>query len=404
MESKPDSGAAVRPALDVIVPVFRGEASTRACIESVLRSGGALAFELVVIDDCSPEPALSDWLRQQAADGRFRLLRNETNLGFVASVNRGMAEHPDRDVVLLNSDTEVPSGWLDRLNACAARDPRIATVTPFSNEATICSYPFEGWDGGLPGGLGLAELDRLFATVNAGRTVDLPTGIGFCLWIRRSALNSLGAFDEQAFGRGYGEESDFCMRAAAAGWRNVLAGDVFVYHAGSASFGSAERLERVRNAETVMAERHPSYAERVFEFIAADPLEPLRAAVDEARAARSIDAARAVLREQQRKAKQLLDRLAAARRLEALLNRCRADFAASQQALQAAEGFVREREREIEQLAQQQDQMVREHAERAARVTGLEVQLRDTKAHLDAILNSRSWRYTRALLRLIGRS
>src|SRR5690606_12764850 len=126
----------------------------------------------------------------------------------------------------------------------------------------------------------------------------------------------LGAFDEQAFGRGYGEESDFCMRAAAAGWRNVLAGDVFVYHAGSASFGSAERLERVRNAETVMAERHPSYAERVFEFIAADPLEPLRAAVDEARAARSIDAARAVLREQQRKAKQLLDRLAAARRLE----------------------------------------------------------------------------------------
>src|SRR5262249_39452413 len=159
------------------------------------------------------------------------------------------------DVVLLNSDTEVANDWLDRLHACAASDAKIATVTPFSNNATICSYPFHGWQGSVPGTLGLAELDRVFARANAGRVVDLPTAVGFCMYIRRPALDALGLFDAERYGRGYGEENDFCMRAAKVGWRNVLAGDVFVYHEGSVSF-SVERFALQAAATKALVDAH----------------------------------------------------------------------------------------------------------------------------------------------------
>ena len=127
--------------VDLIVPVYRGLAETRRCLDSVLAFPQQTAHEIVVIDDCSPEPEFSAWLRELAETGAITLLENPVNTGFVNAVNRGMVLHPDRDVVLLNSDTEVNGDWLDRLRRCAYSDPQVGTVTPFSNNATICSYP-----------------------------------------------------------------------------------------------------------------------------------------------------------------------------------------------------------------------------------------------------------------------
>ena len=282
--------------IDVIVPVYRGVAETRACLESVLDHPQKSAFELVAIDDASPEAPISAHLDALASEGRLTLLRNDANAGFVRSANRGMALHPDRDVVLLNSDAEVANDWLDRLAAAAYRADDIATVTPFSNNATICSYPFEGWQGGVPGVLGLQGLDRVFATANAGRTVELPTAVGFCMYVRRAALDAVGLFDEERYGRGYGEENDFCMRSAKAGWRHLLAGDVFVFHEGSVSF-SDERFALTQEAGRKLVEVHPDYPQRVHEFLVADPAAPLRAAVDEARTATGIEEGRRVLAE-----------------------------------------------------------------------------------------------------------
>ena len=270
--------------IDVIIPIYRGLQQTRRCVDSVLRSNQAVAFEVVAVDDASPDPDIARYLDQLSGDGRITLVRNETNCGFVQSVNRGMSLHPDRDVVLLNSDTEVANDWLDRLFRSAYAYPDIGTVTPFSNNATICSYPFEGWAGSVPGMLGLVELDRLFASTNAGRTVDLPTAVGFCMCIRRACLDQVGPFDAERFGRGYGEENDFCLRAAAAGWRNVLAGDVFVYHEGAVSF-SGERLALLETAGKLLADLYPDYLRKVREHIRRDPAGTLRAAVDDARIA-----------------------------------------------------------------------------------------------------------------------
>src|SRR3954462_5477997 len=110
------------PAIDVVVPLYGGCAETQACIESVLANAQRVGFELVIIDDASPDAELSDWASQLAQRGRCILLRNDTNLGFVQTANRGMKLHGDRDVVLLNSDTLVANDWLDRLQDCAYSD------------------------------------------------------------------------------------------------------------------------------------------------------------------------------------------------------------------------------------------------------------------------------------------
>ncbi len=107
---------------------------------------------------------------------------------------------------------------------------------------------------------------------------DLPTAVGFCMAIARRAIDRVGLFDEARFGRGYGEENDFSLRARAAGLRNVLCDDVYVVHLGGRSFGPLG----LRPGETSMQsllERHPDYLDRVHAFIEADPLAARREAV-----------------------------------------------------------------------------------------------------------------------------
>jgi GT2 family glycosyltransferase len=265
--------------IDVIIPAYRGFAQTQRCIRSVIAAKVATAHEVVVIDDASPEPRLTGWLIGIAAGGRLALRSHAQNVGFVATVNEGMRLHPERDVVLLNSDTEVADGWLDRIAACAARDPRTGTVTPFSNNGSIASYPLFAQANRLPEGADVATLDALFARVNAGCSVDMLTAVGFCMFISRRCLDQVGDFDAEAFGRGYGEEVDFCMRASRAGWSHRLAADTFVYHEGEVSFGGGAQEIRDK-AQKIIDTRYPEFQPRLAEYLARDPAAPMRRAVE----------------------------------------------------------------------------------------------------------------------------
>lgn len=269
--------------VDVIVPVYRGLAETRTCLESVLATVPASRGEIIVINDASPEPELVAWLEQLATQyPRLHLLHNAENLGFVKTCNRGIALHPERDVILLNSDTETANDWLERLQACAYRDRHIGTVTPFSNNATICSYPRYCADNALPAQWSLARLDTLFKQYNRDQLIDIPSAIGFCMYIRRDCLSEVGNFDERHFGKGYGEENDFSMRAVALGWRNVLSADIFIYHAGSVSFADHQN-HRKRQAMTTLNRLYPDYEPLVHQHIAQDPARTFRLRVDLAR-------------------------------------------------------------------------------------------------------------------------
>jgi len=272
--------AAPPSSVAVVIPAYRDLAATRECLESVLRTPSVSLARIIVVDDASPEPELSAYLDEHAARGTIHLVRNAINLGFVRSVNSGMQAAGELDVVLLNSDTIVAGDWLDRLAAHA--HARVGTVTPFSNNATICSYPTLDGLGALPPDETVESWHTAFATANSGRAVEIPTAVGFCMYIRRACLDEVGPFDVEAFDRGYGEENDFCLRAAELGWKHVLAADAFVWHTGEVSFG-ASAAELQETALEELRRRHPDYLPAVARHVEQDPARPYRIAATAAR-------------------------------------------------------------------------------------------------------------------------
>ncbi len=260
--------------IDVIVPVYNAAEDLRRCLESVIQHTDHNQ-RCLVINDASTDPQVVTILERFAArHGAAQVLHNKKNLGFIGTTNKAMGL-VSGDVVLLNSDTQVTPGWLEALARCAASDPSIATATPFSNNAEICSLPEFCVNNPLP------ERPQDWAkavTRTASRQYpDLPTGVGFCLYIRRRAMDELGLFDLR-YGRGYGEENDFCRRAAAAGWRNVLCDDAYVAHAGGRSFGPLNLAPNGENLRLLL-ERFPDYEQQVSEFIGRDPIKPIRQAI-----------------------------------------------------------------------------------------------------------------------------
>lgn len=263
-----------RYAVDVIVPVYNAPGDVRRCVASVLDHTPP-GYRLVLIDDASPDPDVRRVFEEiaQRELSHVTLLANERNLGFTGTANRGM-NLSRRDVVLLNSDTVVTDGWLAALLRCAASDASIGTVTPWSNNAEILSYPRFCENNAWPDGADPAPVARAFARSAVPTWPDVPTGVGFCFFVRRAMLDAIGGFDP-AFGAGYGEENDLCMRAAAAGWRNAVADDAFVLHTGGRSFEKQKDALVPRNTATLL-ERHPGYLALVHDYVAADPLAPLR--------------------------------------------------------------------------------------------------------------------------------
>lgn len=264
--------------ITVIVPVYGDYAATRACLESVARhADGAVEAELLIVDDETPEPRIATYLDELAAVSPgmpTTLLRNETNQGFVRSVNRAL-RHCEGDVIVLNSDTIVTEGWLDGLARAASESPDVATVTPLTNSGSICTLPDSVIDS-----FGLADADpdvdgcAAFVSANSiGAPPEIITAVGFCMYMTRATLDECGLLDEESFGRGYGEEVDWCLRATRLGFRHLASDSVFVFHAGAASFGES-RTEGLKDSARVMHSRYPFFKPTLRAENARDPLGP----------------------------------------------------------------------------------------------------------------------------------
>jgi glycosyltransferase involved in cell wall biosynthesis len=127
-----------------------------------------------------------------------------------------------------------------------------------------------------------AAFDELAARTHAGVGAEIPVGVGFCWYVKRRCLREVGELDASVFGKGYGEETDFCLRARRRGWSHQLAADVFVYHAEARSFG-AERDALLERSQRLLNLRHPGYDRHIADFLAQDPLQKLRRGLDEQR-------------------------------------------------------------------------------------------------------------------------
>ena len=267
----------------IVMPVFNGLELLQAVLARLEAHSPEGVWHLVLVDDASTEPGLGPWLADWAAQrvDRVTVLRNAENLGFVGTANRGLeaarAACPGQPVILLNSDALVPAGWAARLLAPLS-DPSVASVTPFSNDAELMTVPAISRRHDLRP----AEADWLAeeaARLNAGAVdADLPAGVGFCMALAPRFLELHPQFDT-AFGRGYGEEVDWCRKAIAAGGRHVVAADLFVEHRGGASFGTAEKQKLLERNAARLSARYPGFDAEVRRFVAEDPLVTARLAL-----------------------------------------------------------------------------------------------------------------------------
>jgi len=259
-------------AVDIIIPVYGALEELRACLASVEACTDLTRHRVVIVLDGAQSRAIE----KLASD--YYVVRNSLRRGFVGAANRGMV-FSERDVVLLNSDTIVTPGWLEKLIRAAYSAGDIGTVTPLSNHATLCSVPRGFEENLMPVGLDAATFGAHVESVSKREYPRLPTGVGVCLYIRRALLDDIGLFDEERFGLGYGEENDFCMRAIARGWLHIADDATFIQHAGHRSFG-ASREALQRKAGCTMRRLHPRYMATIAEFMRQDPLRNVRERID----------------------------------------------------------------------------------------------------------------------------
>lgn len=253
----------------VIIPIHNAAQALAACLESV-RQTVPQSTEVLLLDDASNDPDVQPLIRQYlgSAGPAWRLELQTQNLGFVATVNRGM-QMTGGNVVLLNSDTLVAPGWLQGLHRCLQSDEAIATATPWSNNGEIVSLPRFCVNNPVPESLEV--IAHIIGLTGIPGYPDLPTAVGFCMAISRKAIQELGPFDHDLFGLGYGEENDFSLRAIKAGYRNVLCDDVYVAHQGGCSFQPRGLSPNEQSMQRLLS-RHPDYLKTIEAFIAADPL------------------------------------------------------------------------------------------------------------------------------------
>lgn len=262
----------------LIVPVFNAFDLLPEMLER-LRRNTDLPWRLILVEDGSTDarvrPFLRNWAAEQNAGSpeRVELIENASNLGFVQSVNLAFARAIEigQDVVLVNSDCRVPPDWASRLLAPLREHRHIATVTPMSNDAELLSAPVAVRKTVLPPDA-VDHMDDAARSAGIQPSLSLlPTGVGFCMAISIAHLKRVPAFDT-AFGRGYGEEVDWCQKLRAKGGVHCSHPGVFVEHVGGASFGSVTKKRLVRDNNRLISKRYPEFGREVDAFLRDDPL------------------------------------------------------------------------------------------------------------------------------------
>ncbi|MDB5777741.1 MAG: glycosyltransferase [Polaromonas sp.] len=227
------------PKVSVIVVTYNNLDFTRSCLASLDEQTDYENMEIIVVDNASADdsPAfLAEWVK--GAPNR-KLVLNDDNRGFAAANNQGLVLASGSYLVLLNNDTYVTPGWVRTLFRHLQRDTTIGLIGPVTNnignEARI-QIAYESMEQ-------MIAVSQAHVRQRLGQTFPLHTAAFFCVMFSRSLYEQVGPLDE-AFGRGFFEDDDYCRRIEQIGLRVACAEDVFIHHHLSASFNKLRSADR----------------------------------------------------------------------------------------------------------------------------------------------------------------
>ena len=217
----------------IVVLTYNQLEYTSQCLASIEQYTSGY-HELILVDNGSTDGTVAylEGLVKAANGHRHKLICNKDNLGFAKGSNQGIEQASGDYILLLNNDVIVTAGWLERMLACFERDSSAGIVGPCSNRV---SGPQLDLEANYNTVAEMQEYAQKFSCKNKGRVLESPKLVGFCLLIKREVLDKIGLLDER-FGSGNFEDDDLCLRARQAGYKCLIARDVFIHHFGGRSF------------------------------------------------------------------------------------------------------------------------------------------------------------------------
>lgn len=258
--------------IDIIIPVYNGYEYLQNLFTTIAKT--KMSYRLIIINDSSTDKRVKEFLSKYKNSDEIILIENEVNLGFVKTVNKAF-NMTKNNIALLNTDIELPEMWLERLMMPIILNSDVASSTPFTNCGTVCSFPEFFKDNEIFEKMDLDAIDEAFKSIQPSYT-RIPTGVGFCMGIKKDALDKIGLFDSDTFEKGYGEENDWCQRAVKAGYKNVQVENLYVYHKHGGSFLTEEKKKLIKLNSKLLEKKHPNFNLDVIEFCNADPVKDIR--------------------------------------------------------------------------------------------------------------------------------
>ncbi len=230
------------PKVSILMVTWGGEAMTRLCLERLEAVTAWPSYEVIVVDNASPD-GTGDWLEGAAAERPWlRVVRNPDNRGFPAATNQAARLAQGEVLCFLNPDTVPTAGWLSVLARAVLGDPVVGMAGPVTNAIGNQARIAVGYGSDLDG---LDAWAAEWVGNHSGEAVELPMLALYCATVRREVWQQVGELDER-FGVGLFEDDDYARRLRAAGLKSICRRDAFVHHWQQASF---ERLdENERNA------------------------------------------------------------------------------------------------------------------------------------------------------------
>ncbi len=224
--------AAIKPNItSIVILTFNQLKYTKECVESISKHTPE-PHEIIFVDNGSTDGTVK-WLKKLVEENpSYRRIENGTNLGFARGCNQGITASKGEYILLLNNDVVVTENWLSGMLECLNSDPGIGIVGPMTNNISGTQKDSNATYKTIKD---MHTYAKSFREKNQHRRIPLRRIVGFCMLFRRSLVEKIGLLDD-SFGTGNFEDDDYCLRSSLAGYRNIIAGDVFIHHYGSRSF------------------------------------------------------------------------------------------------------------------------------------------------------------------------